>query len=187
MRKSLLLVFFALLAAIHISAQSVSVRPVEFELRYGVAFSVDHMQNCTGTGGPALGMELRYNIKNSPVDVGVNFDWNYVEFDSKSDDSDQLNETFRLGVTSDYNFRQGRNVNPFAGLGIGYASNSLNMNYSDIDNTNDGRNTFYFSPRAGVELWRHLRLTLQANLICKYYSNVGLTVGVVFGGGKKKG
>lgn len=55
-----------------------------------------------------------------------------------------------------------------------------------IDDTNDGRETFMVVPRVGVELWRHLRFTLAANISCKYFHNASLTVGYVIGGGKKR-
>lgn len=166
--------------------QAVAVRPVEFELHFGAALPLDHIPASNASGGPVLGMELRYNFKNSPMDVGIALDFTslYYEFESVPDELEQNNHTTTIGFTTDYNFGQGRNVNPFVGIGLGLGVHDALLDV--VDGTNDCNNTVEFSPRIGVELWRHLRLTLSGNIACKYYNGVALTVGCVLGGGKKK-
>lgn len=168
------------------ASKTIGVRPVEFELCAGVAFPLDHIPASNASSGPILGMELRYNFKNSPMDIGLvlNFTSIYYEFDHVPEELEQDNHTTMIGFTTDYNFRQGRNVNPFIGVGLGLGVHDALLDV--VEDTNDCNNTVEFSPRVGVELWRHLRLTLGANISCKYYNSVGLTVGYVIGGGKKK-
>ncbi len=44
---------------------------------------------------------------------------------------------------------------------------------------------FVVSPRIGIELFSHLRLTFDARFARNGYNTVGLTVGGVIGGGRK--
>lgn len=191
MRK--LLMIAALCVAAMMNAQTTTtakrmnkVRPIEFEMHAGVATALDRMPCGNSSSGPALGIELRYNIKNSPLDIGLAIDFTHVfyEFKREAEALEQDNMTTLLGFTADYNFHQGGNVNPFAGIGLGLGIHDALIDV--LDDTNDCNNTAMITPRAGVELWRHLRFTLAANLSCRYFNNVSLTVGCVLGRGKKK-
>ena len=44
---------------------------------------------------------------------------------------------------------------------------------------------FVVSPRIGIELFSHLRLTFDARFVRNGYNTVGLTVGGVIGDGRK--
>lgn len=169
-----------------LKAQTARVRPIEFEIRYGLDAPLERLPHSDKSLGFALGMELRYNFKDSPMDLGVTIDFTsaYYEFKQEPETLEQFNSKTLIGITSDYNFRQGGKVNPFVGLGVGLGVHDALMDV--VDDTNDCNNTIAIAPRCGVELWRHLRLTLAANISCKYYNNISLTVGCVFGGGKKK-
>lgn len=189
----------ALCVALVINAQTVTteeqtqiakstqrVRPIEFEMRVGAAVPLDGIPYGNKSNGPVLGLELRYNFKNSPIDVGfvIDFTTAFYEFRNEPEMLEQDNRTTMIGFTADYNFRQGGKVNPFVGIGFGVGMHSALIEV--VDDTNDCSDTALITTRMGVELWRHLRLMLAANLSCKYYSNVSLTVGYVIGGGKKK-
>ncbi len=56
------------------------------------------------------------------------------------------------------------------------------MMYKDDDNDVQGCGVV---PRVGIELYRHIRITLAGHLGKKIYNTVGLTVGYTFGIGKK--
>lgn len=169
------------------SAQTRAVRPFEFELHFGADYPLNRLPDTDKSGGPSFGLELRYNIKNSPLDVALLLDFTEVYYNQSNGNEEKLeqcNLTTTIGLGADYNFRQGCNVNPFVGCGIGFGMHDALSDF--IDGTNDNRNTMTFAPRVGVELWRHLRVTLSTSLSCKYYSSIGLTVGLVLGGGKKQ-
>lgn len=196
-RKLKLAILSALLLALcstmTINAQTTSkdsiqrVRHFEYETRAGatrpLGSSIPETDRMIGI---CIGGEFRYNFTGSPFDVGLALDittalygWHPDEYDRE-----QSNRTVFLGAMVDYNFHQGGKVNPFVGFGIGYGGH--NALIDKMDDKNDGCATAMVVPRVGVELWRHLRFTLAANLSCKYYNNLSLTVGYVIGGGKKK-
>lgn len=164
------------------------VRPIEFEMHMGASQPLG--SKIAGTDrdfGATIGCELRYNFMDSPFDLGLTIDVTTACYNWMLDeeyDCTQSNRTAFYGVTGDYNFGQGRTVNPFVGLGLGVGCHLAILD--ELDDTNDGRATAMFVPRVGVELWRHLRVTLAANLSCKYFHNATLTVGYVIGGGRKK-
>lgn len=187
MKKSLFMAAMAVFALSPLRAQTNSVRPIEFEMHVGATTPIGGMHDTDKKVGPALGVEMRYNFKNSPFDVGFAIDLTTARYGWKPDEYDrsQSNRTAFLGFTGDYNFRQGGKVNPFVGMGLGIGIHDALVDV--IEETNDQTTSFpTISPRVGVELWRHLRLTLVANITCKYYNNVGINVGYVIGGGQKK-
>lgn len=162
------------------------VRPFEFEIRAGAAMPINRIHGSNRSDGPVFGIELRHNFKNSPFDIGFTMVLTniYYEFKSKPANLEQCNLTAMTGLTSDYNFHQGGTVNPFVGIGFGYGLQDAMLD-EVYDNSSDNGNIIV-TPRIGVELWRHLRLTLAANLSIKYYNSLSLTVGYAIGGGKKK-
>lgn len=188
MQKKILFVAVMLFSTLSpLRAQTTSVRPVEFEMHAGTSRPLGSLDGTERSFGAAIGMELRYNLKNSPFDVGLALDITTALYKWKPDEYDrhQSNRTAFIGLTGDYNFRQGGKVNPFVGMGLGVGVHDALVDV--IDETNDHTATFpTVSPRVGVELWRHLRLTLATNITCKKYNNISFTVGYVIGGGKKK-
>ncbi len=89
----------------------------------------------------------------------------------------------------DYSYRT-QNITFFAGLGlgIGYIDDEtlpLYHDYSDdewSDNETAAFNQFLFSPRAGIELWDRLRLSVDWRFMSrKEYSTMGLNIGFMFG------
>ena len=108
------------------------VWPFEAEIFYGLGTGFKY-HGANADGGGTFGLELRGNIKNTGWDVGAFLRYDATGYDftghvsppdsdyGMSYNPDQYQFAFTLGVVSDYNFRQGRRVNPFAGLGIGYS------------------------------------------------------------------
>lgn len=182
-------VFLSVIAAMTMmtaAAQTKTIRPIEVEMHVGATRPIGNLDGSDSKTGPHIGLEMRYNFKNSPFDAGLMVDMTSAVHSRSFEDvgrMDQSNRTVLLSLAGDYNFGQGNTVNPFAGIGLGVGiHDALNDVY---DETNDNKTTFALSPRVGVELWRHLRVTLAANISCKYYNNVALTIGYVIGGGLK--
>ena len=123
----LLLVFLFTMSAVN--AQTLGVKHIEGELRFGITNPIGGFHGAEQELTPALGMEIRYNLnkKNLPIDFGIAFDMMYARYvfhkttdeDQLGFDYDQENNTTIFSVFSDYNFRQGKDVSPFVGLGLG--------------------------------------------------------------------
>lgn len=192
MRKTMLLLLLGITtmaeAQTETTANMVAVRPIEFEMRVGTTLPLGSIKGTDGQFGAALGVELRYNFRRVPVDVGFALDITTAVHGYKSDYSDdcqQSNRTALLVLTGDYNFRQGHAVNPFVGVAMGVGLHDALLDVL-VETKGCHATVPTFSPRVGVELWRHLRLTLTSNISRKYYNNLSLTLGYVVGGGKKK-
>lgn len=180
--KKILLLAMLLLAVLNCEAQSVPVKVFELEpfvgVTYGLASNAD-----TRHSGPALGLEARWNIWPGSLDIG---DRLYIGA-AVIEDRGGISRYYTFSETAfiDHNFNRGRAVSPFVGVGL-----SLNY-YGIIGDREDGydRDAIMgpgFVPRVGVEFFRHLRLTLMAQLGKKNYDTVALTIGYAFGGGKRK-
>lgn len=165
------------------------VQKFEFEARGGFTIPLGGYHGGNQYGSMTLGLELRYNTEELPWDCGV-----FLQLDGASRHYDiperpdgyrlQTNRTLAYGITGDYNFRQGYRVNPFVGIGIGCGSydqvgNSLYQNVTPAT-------TFVFMPRAGVELFHHLRLTAHCMIVRRGFHTAAIAIGVVIGGRPKK-
>ena len=91
--------------------------------------------------------------------------------------------------TAEYDWLRGRNVSPFAGLGIGIGMCSSSRD-TEYDFPKIWAAIYPFapviSPRIGVEFWNGLRITLKCQITRKEYSSVSLGIGYAFGGGRIK-
>ncbi|MCF0198397.1 MAG: hypothetical protein HUK02_03615 [Bacteroidaceae bacterium] len=157
--------------------------------------------------GPSLGMafatELRYNFRQLPVDVGVHFGtngmmrtlpawWQDPNSDAAVVEPEEGNVRYRnmtVAVVADWNFRQGHRVNPFAGVGLGFARNrscpidaDMGLNFSPKYHTDGTQYGAIVMPRVGVELFRHLRLMTTFNITRCHFHNATFTLGVAIGG-----
>lgn len=172
------------------------VWPFEAELFYGRGTGFNY-HGVSADGGGTFGLELRGNIKNTGWDVGAFLRYDATGYDftghvsppdsdyGMSYDLDQYQSAFSIGVVTDYNFRQGRRVNPFAGLGIGYSFYSTAGHDFMHPYSTDGC-TLSFIPRFGVELFSWVRFTGYAFILRKGYNTVGISVGLTIGGWQRK-
>jgi len=133
--------------------------------------------------GGMIGADLRYNINGGPWDCGAFLEIGSAMRDFNKDGGNyyQNNRTSVFGVVGHYNFRQGTNVNPYAGLGLGIALNDV----VGLRKYPSKEYSLAVSPRIGVELLRHIRVGCQAELTRRGFHSVGLTLGFAIGGGKK--
>lgn len=136
--------------------------------------------------GPEFGLELRYNFPYTPWDIGValNVSTTVYKYNDPSSDWywEQSNRSINVFCVGNYNFRQGAKVNPYIGIGLGLSSydtvNEVLYNRSGI--------TFAVRPRIGIELFRHLRIGVFANILRGGYNNFGISIGGVIGGRPKR-
>ena len=187
--KRILTVFLSLVVGISIHAQE-KIKPVEGELFFGATFPLSAFQDGNKGVGPLIGGEIRYNFKESPFDIGISlgmttamYDFTLQDYSTKeTKEYSQSNRTAYIALSSNYNFKQGEKINPYAGIGIGLASNDV---LGDVLYENNEGGSTVIIPRIGIEFVRHFRITLSSTISKKGYHNKSLGIGFVFGGGKK--
>lgn len=171
--KRLLFVLFALLPMCSF-AQEVEVRRVEGSISLGASFFEDSFYESTaGEIGLLSSVELRYNFRSVPMDVGI-----MSMLDIRGGDCELCNGSWENNLSflavADYNFRRGKRVSYFAGVGVGatfYDANTTKLS---------------FMPRVGMEFFNHLRLTMAYMTGPNAKNTLNLTLGVAIGGGRKK-
>lgn len=180
--RRLYLIFLALLMIIieaKANAQeAIPIKPFEFEISLGGTWGLDKYVG-NKKMGPAFALEGRYNFYNHPVDVGLEIYGGSTA--RKYANADLSNRILSLSVFSDYNFRRGKKCAPYIGAGIGLASYKVVQGDYGTDAVN-----VIFTPRLGMEMFHHFRITAYSRLGYKGYNNLGVSFGCVFGGGKRK-
>ena len=165
---------------------------IEGEIGGGFAFGADKLNFDKNKLGATFYAEVRYNIQRVPLDVGVQVGGTI--FHRESVNAGQLKfKTWNVMAVTDYNFRRYKKISFFAGIGLGYASldNSAPITFDDSQpnwggfSTGTKTGSFCFMPRIGVELFHHLRVTFNYKLEEKANRHFNISVGVVFGGGRK--
>lgn len=169
MKKLLVLLLFLFGYVVAVMAHE-PIRRVEGEIALGTTLPTHNLGNDGKLLGIKATIELRYNQRSLPLDYGLQFSVSDYRFRDHNESDSERNDAIYLMALSDYNFRRNEKASFFVGAGMGIADES----------------SFCLMPRCGVELWRHLRITMAYHVSEKHLSGLSLTVGVVFGGGKKK-
>ncbi len=179
---------FSLLAVQTATAQDsaipATVQIFEGEANFGAALPADKYHVARGKGGLTMGLSMRYNIPETRFDCGITADFTGVirDFERNPHTYQQTNRILSLALTGAYNFRQGKKVNPFAGIGIGVGFyDTVGDRIYDVSGTGA-----VFIPKVGVELWSHLRVFASAHIIRKGFNSIDIGLAVVIGGRKKK-
>ena len=169
-----------------------SIRSIEVEVGGGMVFGADKLNFDKNRIGATFYAEGRYNLQRLPVDVGLQVAGSIFYRDS--DNAGDLEfRTWNVLAVSDYNFRMCKKVSFFAGLGLGYAAldtsapirfDNSTPNWAGFS-TGDKTGSFCFMPRVGAEFFHRLRLTFDYKLQEKANRHFDLTVGFVFGGGRR--
>lgn len=187
-RISILLLTIAFLSQANAQTQK---RAIEFELAAGGIIASDKMFFQKNNIGLSPSLELRYNFRQVPVDLGLQ--WSAQVFSRTFRPYDHLGFLSQnITLTSDYNFRKCKHISFFAGLGAGIAliQNGKSLKRPDPESATyiDGAegNSFCIMPRIGMEFWDRIRLTLSYKYEDKANRHLGLYLGFVIGGGNKK-
>lgn len=167
-----------MMAGTKASAQEGSmVKPFELEISLGGTYGIGKYVG-ENQIGPALAFEGRYNFSQLPMDLGLEL---YAGSTARKYETSNLsNRILSLSVYTDYNFRRGKSFSPFMGVGVGIASCKVVQGYYGDDALKA-----IFTPRIGVEMFNHFRITVYSKLGYKGYDNLGVSVGYAFGGGRK--
>ncbi len=188
--KKIILVFVFLLSqtvAVYSQGKIGITQILEGEIRAGLTTPLGGYHDGKSQISASVGLEGRYNFKGTPWDCGLMLELStarrgYEHLFNDGKDRWQNNRTLGLALTGDYNFQQGKKINPFIGTAIGVAFNDVvGDKYFPTKGT-----SMLFSPRVGVEFLHHIRITTQFNICRKGYNNFSLTLGFVLGGRPKK-
>lgn len=184
MKKSFLIIFlFGWLSKTsfaQVIQKDLAVKSFEIELAVGGSYGLGKYVG-TNRIGPALALEGRYNFKAFPADLGLElfFGSTLRSFQNR----DLSNRIASVSILGDYNFYRGQTFSPFVGFGIGMASCDV-----VVGTFGEEGGRFLCTPRVGVEICRHFRLTCYSRLCVhmKGYNQVGFSLGYVLGGGLKR-
>lgn len=159
------------------SAQKInSVKPFEVEISVGGTYGIGKYVG-ENQFGPAFAIEGRYNFPQTPMDLGLEIYGGSTT--RKYEDSNLSNRILSLTTYSDYNFMRGKKFSPFIGVGVGIASCKVVQGYYGNDAVKA-----VFTPRIGIEIFNHFRVTAYSKLGYRGYNNWGISVGYAFGGGR---
>ena len=176
------------------------IRAFEFELAGGIVTPTEKLSFDKNNLGWTAQGELRYNFKRLPLDLGLHVDGALFNREGKRlNTTEDLKEIVKAKFTSitglgviDLNILRTKGFSIFLGCGVGYGM--LLSDIREIHNVKDidQKGSFCVMPRAGIELFHHLRATFyykhfevgQVNELSQ--NHFGVSLGVVFGGGKKK-
>lgn len=179
--KALLVAALLLCVSVGAMAQGREVKTFEFEPFFGATAGLHSPGSMVI--GPALGLEGRWNLRRRPIDIGAQL---YVGSACSTYKDDDIScRIASLGAFADWNFGRGGSVAPFVGVGLSFNRYDM-VNGSYNDDEGDGTSGPGINPRVGVELFRHLRLTLTARIGRNIYNQGSLTIGYAFGGGLKR-
>lgn len=172
---------FAAAAAGH--AQGREVGKIEGGARVGLTVPLGGYHGGRAAAGMGVGIELRRNVRRSAFDYGVllNITSAVRHFGAKGRDGvlTQNNRSADVVALGGYNFRQGRRLNPYVGFGVGASFNDV---VGDRVHGPSGGRSVVFVPRAGIELFSHLRFGLDIQINRRGYNNAEAYVAVVLGG-----
>lgn len=185
MKKNLFCVFLLLCCILTCFSQN--VQNLEGEASMGLTVPFNNFHKGEKSVGPDLGLELRYNLPQTPWDCGLNLNITtavYKYYDAPKSDWywEQSNRSVSLMIVGDYNFKQGLKINPFFGVGLGL---SLYDSINEVVYESSGSSVL-LRPRFGIELFRHLRIGIFSTITRVGYSNCGISIGGVIGGLPKK-
>ena len=163
MKRFTLLLALLFSATLSFAQDEIRVRRIEVEPSIGLG------------DGIALAIEVRNNI--SPRwDIGPRASMDF--------------HGSQASIVSDYNFvRPDKDILFFVGggVGIGHVSRDVDVDssYGGIATGEDAMRLLIM-PRAGIELFQHVRLTLYVNTYNFSSIDPFLSLGIVFGGGRKE-
>lgn len=176
------------------------VRAFEIELAGGIVTPTEKLHFDKNHLGWNAQAELRYNFKRLPLDLGLHVDGALFKRDGQvMDTPEDLKQIAKAKFTSitglgviDLNFLRSKGFSIFVGCGAGYAMLLNDIRAIEKVKDIDKYGCFCVMPRVGIELFHHVRATFYY----KHFTvdkgaginqdHFGASIGIVFGGGKKK-
>ena len=174
-----------------VSAQNSSINTFEFEIGGGIISPTEKLNFDKNNPGWTADVELRYNFKKLPLDIGLHVDGAVLNRESNPiQNVQELRNAKFASITglavADLNILRSKGFSIFAGVGVGYG-----MLINDFKNVKhikdvDKLGCFCVMPRVGIEIAHHFRASLYYKQLKKEQNHFGVNIGIVFGGGKIK-
>lgn len=202
--KNFLLAAIAIMCCGLAKAQ-LKINDFRAEIGGSLIYSVTPIQHSTTKPSGGFFIEARYNPRKSPVDVGFHF--GSGSFRRQWDSSDTIRYSYTRStkytfsnylVVCDYNFRQGKDISYFAGLGLGFSHRKIvETSPRFLEQPVQSSNSFCGAPRIGVEFFRIVRLTASYKMMksnssyallydgIRDFNYWDVSLGFVIGGWKK--
>lgn len=172
--------FLAMLAAGWLTAAAQgSVARFEFEGSVGFTQPIGRFVSDSWSLVRAFAFEVRFNFPYQPLDLGL--EYYFGKTPREHELLDWKARVMGYSVFMDYNFRRGKDFSPFVGAGVGLGV-CKNVNGEAVGP--EGQRML-FSPRLGIEFFRHVLLTAFARFAGRSYNHLGLSLGIVLGGGRR--
>lgn len=178
MKQRLLLLILLVSGWLGAAAQC-HVGRFEFEASVGFTQPIGRFVSDSWRLVHAFALEARFNLPRQPLDFG--FEYYFGKTPRQHEGLEWKARVMGYSLFMDYNFRRGMKFAPFVGAGIGLGS-CKNVNGTSVGPEG---NRMLFSPRIGVEFFRHVRLTAYARFAGRSYNHLGLSLGIVLGGGRR--
>ena len=177
-------IFTALFSSATVHAQ------VKVEPYIGLTYPMRNIGNSEikETAGLNAGIEVRKNLSSLPIAVGADF---FVATSARQKEklegghSSNSQRMAGIAAVCDYHLFQDQPVSLFIGTGIGVSQRHTIR--SGID-TNIGICSEYgpvVSPRIGMELWKHVRISAEARITQRDYNVIAFRIGYAIGGSRK--
>lgn len=152
-------------------------KAIEVEISAGFALAPE------AKAGMHVMAEARWNLPGCRFDIGLQAANGGIFFKERQED---VRFNLITSIFADYNFKTSGKLTPFAGLGAGYfmAESAILLQDSPSSATIHGP---AITPRIGIELLHHLRITAHYRLTLKQdMSHWGISLGWSFGGGPRR-
>lgn len=161
----------------------IRVQPFEASFLLGGTYPLSDCMNLSPSFNIGWGLETRYNLPLKPLSFGLLFEQTVAAYNKNATyTKDETNRTTIIALSGDWNFGQGKKINPFVGLASGISS----LDLSEYENVDESSYYPVFIPRVGLEFGYHLRTQLDFVIVRKGFSNVFLSIGATIGGRLKK-
>ncbi|MDD2584713.1 MAG: hypothetical protein PHE99_07215 [Bacteroidales bacterium] len=186
MKKSILVMALVIAGMLQSYGQNRDVKLFELEVAFGITTAGDGNSHwiyskSDNRDGAFFLIEPRINIPNSLFDVSAQLSIGFFEGVKGFREFETSNFT-TIAAYSNYNFKEWKRATLFAGCGLGYGNYKMHKEFIP----SSYKSSLFFAPRVGIEVLNHLRFTLDYKLMQhKYLSNLNITLGIAFGGGKK--
>ena len=183
--------FFCISGAV---AQPIDVRRFEGEFGVGGVTALNPLVLDHCNLGVKVFGEVRYNIKQLPMDAGLHLAWTTMGRKAAIIEQPLKSNSWNVMAVTDYNFMRGRTISIFlgAGVGLGYMNMTMpvKISASDIQAryiTGDDALRLCAMPRVGFEFFNHLRLTVSYTVQEVANNHLSVAISGVLGGGPKFG